>query len=45
LDSILVLKAVVVDELPVQYPIAYEKYGVDAILSVVKRGVVVGSPD
>jgi hypothetical protein len=45
LDSILVLKAVVVDELPVQYPIAREKYGVDAILSVVKRGVVIRSPD
>src|SRR5919106_4876441 len=45
LDSILVLKAVVVDERPVQHPIAHEKYGVDAILSVVKGGGVVGSPD
>jgi hypothetical protein len=45
LDSILVLKAVVVDELSVQYPVAHEKYGVDAILSVMKRGLVVGLPD
>src|SRR4030095_12630820 len=45
LDSILVLEAIVVDELSVQHPVAHEKYRVDAILSVVKRGVVVGLPD